>query len=69
MLSLKLPKDLETRLDTLAARTKRPKSFYMREALEQYLEKYEEGYLALARLNDKNAEYLSHEEARKFLEL
>ena len=69
MLSLKLPKELETRLDTLAARTKRPKSFYMLEALEQYLEKYEEGYLALERLNEKNAEYLSHEEARKFLEL
>ncbi|HBG07042.1 MAG: hypothetical protein A2075_22030 [Geobacteraceae bacterium GWC2_58_44] len=69
MLSLKLPKDLETRLETLAAKTKRPKSFYMREALEQYLEKYEEGYLALERLNEKNAEYLSHEEARKFLEL
>ena len=69
MLSLKLPKELETRLDTLAARTKRPKSFYMLEALEQYLEKYEEGYLALERLNEKDAEYLSHEEARKFLEL
>ena len=69
MLSLKLPKDLETRLNTLAAKTRRPKSFYMREALEQYLDEHEEGYLALERLNDRNAEYLSHDEARKYLEL
>jgi len=41
----------------------------MREALEQYLEEHEEGLLALDRLNDRNAEYLSHGEARKYLDL
>lgn len=69
MLSLKLPEELESRLENLAVKTKRSKSFYIREALQQYLEENEEGYLALERLNDKNAEYLSHEEARKYLGL
>ncbi|MCL4498433.1 MAG: ribbon-helix-helix domain-containing protein [Deltaproteobacteria bacterium] len=69
MLSLKLPKELENRLENLAVKTRRSKSFYIREALQQYLEENEEGYLALERLNDKNAEYLSHEEARKYLGL
>ena len=69
MLSVKLPEELENRLNNLAAKTKRSKSFYMREALERYLEEYEEGLLALDRLNDKNAEYLSNEEAKKYLDL
>ncbi|MCL4321038.1 MAG: ribbon-helix-helix domain-containing protein [Deltaproteobacteria bacterium] len=69
MLSLKLPEELENRLENLAVKTKRSKSFYIREALQQYLEDNEDGYLALERLNDKNAEYLSHEEARKYLGL
>ncbi|MHB1661407.1 MAG: type II toxin-antitoxin system RelB family antitoxin [bacterium] len=69
MLSLKLPEELENRLEDLAVKTKRSKSFYIREALKQYLEENEGGYLALERLNDKNAEYLSHEEARKYLGL
>jgi RHH-type rel operon transcriptional repressor/antitoxin RelB len=69
MLSLKLPEELENRLENLAVKTRRSKSFYIREALQQYLEENEEGYLALERLNDKNAEYLSHEEARKYFGL
>ena len=69
MLSVKLSEELENRLNNLAAKTKRSKSFYMREALEQYLEEHEEGLLALDRLNDRNAEYLSHGEARKYLDL
>ncbi len=69
MLSVKLPEELENRLNNLADKTKRSKSFYMREALERYLEEYEEGLLALERLNDRNAEYLSHEKAKKYLDL
>lgn len=47
MLSLKLPKDLENRLNNLAAVTHRPKSFYMREALQEYLEEHEDTFIAL----------------------
>lgn len=69
MLTLKLPSDLESRLNRLAEKTKRPKSYYMREALIEYLEEYEDAYLALERLNDKNAKYLSSKELGKRLGL
>ncbi len=67
MLTLKLPADLEDRLNQLAEKTKRPKSFYMREALIEYLEEYEDAFLALDRLNMKNAQYLSTKELGKRL--
>ena len=69
MLTLKLPTDLESRLNKLAEKTKRPKSYYMREALSEYLEEYEDAYLALERLNDRNAKYLSTKELEKRLGL
>ena len=46
MLSVRLPKSLENRLTILAKATKRPKSFYVREALERSLEDIEDAYLA-----------------------
>jgi len=46
MLSVRLPKDLENRLTNLAKATKRPKSFYVREALERSIEDIEDAYLA-----------------------
>lgn len=69
MLTLKLPNELENRLNALAQKTQRPKSFYMREALEEYLEEYEDAFLALERLNAKNAKYLSTQELEKRLGL
>ena len=50
MLALRLPTDIEKRLDELAARTGRTKSFYAREAILEHLEDLEDGYLALERL-------------------
>ncbi|MEJ1935190.1 TraY domain-containing protein [Nostoc sp. NIES-2111] len=52
MLALRLPPDLEKRLDALARRTNRTKSFYAREAIERHLADLEDGYLALDRLRD-----------------
>lgn len=69
MLSLKLPEELEERLNNLAAKTHRPKSFYLREALKEYLDEHEEAWLALERLSDKNAKYYSSEEAKEALGL
>ena len=46
MLTVRLPADMEQRLNTLAAATQRPKSFYIREALERSLEDIEDAYLA-----------------------
>ncbi|MDE7055659.1 MAG: TraY domain-containing protein [Lactobacillus sp.] len=46
MLSIRLPKEMEQRLTVLANATQRPKSFYVREALERSLEDIEDVYLA-----------------------
>lgn len=50
MLALRLPEDIEMRLEKLAAQTGRTKSFYAREAILRHLEEIEDGYLALDRL-------------------
>jgi RHH-type rel operon transcriptional repressor/antitoxin RelB len=46
MLAIRLPEDIEARLDILAKRTGRSKSFYAREAILQYLDDLEDLYLA-----------------------
>jgi RHH-type rel operon transcriptional repressor/antitoxin RelB len=46
MLALRLPKNLEDRLEQLAVSTHRTKSFYAREAIERYLEDLEDLYAA-----------------------
>lgn len=48
MLTVRLPEELDRRLADLAKATKRPKSFYVREALERALEDLEDAYLAEA---------------------
>jgi RHH-type rel operon transcriptional repressor/antitoxin RelB len=50
MLALRLDPDLEKRLETLAARTGRTKSFYAREAIESHLDDLEDFYLAEERM-------------------
>ncbi len=44
--SIRLPEDIEARLDALAKRTGRSKSWYMREAIMEHLEDLEDLYLA-----------------------
>jgi RHH-type rel operon transcriptional repressor/antitoxin RelB len=46
MLALRLPADLEARLDALAKATGRTKAFYVREAILTHLEDLEDSYLA-----------------------
>jgi RHH-type rel operon transcriptional repressor/antitoxin RelB len=46
MLALRLPPEIEERLDALARRTGRSKSFYAREAILEHLEDLEDLYLA-----------------------
>ena len=55
MLAIRLPADVEGRLDALAKRTGRTKSFYAREAIIEYLEDLEDIYLAEQRLEDIRA--------------
>jgi len=46
MLAIRLPKEIELRLDNLAKATGRTKTFYAREAILAYLEDLEDLYLA-----------------------
>jgi RHH-type rel operon transcriptional repressor/antitoxin RelB len=46
MLAIRLPEKLEKRLDRLAKRTGRTKTYYAREAILQYLDDLEDVYYA-----------------------
>ena len=46
MLAIRLPENIEARLENLAKRTGRSKTFYAREAILEYLEVMEDLYLA-----------------------
>jgi RHH-type rel operon transcriptional repressor/antitoxin RelB len=52
VLTVRLPADLEKRLERLARTTGRSKSYYVREALLQYLEDLEDYHVALKRLEE-----------------
>ena len=56
MLAVRLEKDLEERLERLAAKTGRTKTFYAREAIEAHLDDLEDFYLAQERLADFRSE-------------
>ena len=46
MLALRLPPEIEQRLDALAKKTGRSKSYYAREAILRHIEDIEDTYLA-----------------------
>jgi len=69
VLNVRLSEDIAKRLEHLSVKTKRPKGFYVKEILEEHLSEYEDNYLALERLNDKNAKYFTTEEVESILEL
>lgn len=52
MLAIRLPAEVETRLDALAKATGRTKTFYAREAILEHLDDLEDIYLAEQRLVD-----------------
>lgn len=49
MLALRLPPDIEARLDALSKKTGRTKSHYAREAIVEYIDDLEDLYLAQKR--------------------
>ena len=57
-LSVRLPEDVEARLDALAQKTGRTKTFYVREAIFEHLEDLEDYYLALERTKNPEGESL-----------
>lgn len=71
-ISIRLPEDIESRLDALAKRTGRSKTYYMREAILEYLEDMEDLYLAeqvLQRIRNGEERTLTLEEVEKRLGL
>ncbi len=50
MLAIRLPSDVESRLEALAQATGRTKTFYVREAILEHLDDLEDLYLAEQRL-------------------
>jgi RHH-type rel operon transcriptional repressor/antitoxin RelB len=69
ILSVRLPEETYRRLSRLSEKTKRTKTSFIKEMIEESLEEYEEAYTALDRLNEKNAKYLTTEELEKELGL
>jgi len=53
MLAIRLPEYVETRLNQLALKTGRTKTYYAREAICEYLDDLEDYYLADARSRNK----------------
>ena len=52
MLSVRLSPKLEARLDRLAKRTGRPKAFYAKRAIQEFLDEQEDYLIAVARLEE-----------------
>lgn len=68
MLNVRLPEKLDQRLERLAKQTGRSKSYYAREAIEEFLEEHEDYIVALSRLEKKKPR-LSLKEMEKRLGL
>lgn len=68
MTSLRLGKELESRLGHLAELTGRTKTFYIRQVLEEHIDELEDRYVAEQRLENP-AKRLSSQEMRQELGL
>ena len=55
MLAIRLPADIESRLEALARATGRTKTYYAREAIVEYLDDLEDFYLAERELEEIRA--------------
>jgi RHH-type rel operon transcriptional repressor/antitoxin RelB len=62
MLALRLPPEIEARLDALAKKTGRTKSFYAREAIIEHIEDLEDAYLAEERIRTDSGKRISLEQ-------
>jgi len=55
MLAIRLPPEIEARLEKLAKATGRSKTYYAREAIEEHIADLEDIYLAEKRLEEQRA--------------
>jgi RHH-type rel operon transcriptional repressor/antitoxin RelB len=65
--SIRLEEKLDRKLERLAKDTERPKSYFIKKALELYLDEYDEYQIALACRADKDDEMLTLLQAKKAL--
>jgi len=61
MLAIRLDPEIESRLERLAKKTGRTKTFYAREAILEHLEDMEDTYLAAQRLQHPAKTYSAEE--------
>ncbi len=52
MLTVRLPANMEKRLSRLSKRTGRPKAYYAKKAIGEFLEEQEDYLIAISRLED-----------------
>lgn len=69
MISVRLPKDLEKRLQNIAKATNTTLSFNIREAVRLHIEELADICEGLQRASDKNAKYLTTDELKEKLGL
>ncbi len=69
MISVRLDKDTEEKLERLAKETKRPKSFFVKEALKEYLDDLIDYHEAMKRKKTPNRELITMEEVERALGL
>ena len=69
MLSIRLPEEMGARITRLAESTQRSKSFFVKEALTNYLEDMEDYYEVLKRRNDPTRNLISLEELENALDV
>ena len=67
MLSVRLESNMEMQLENLANATKRPKSFFVKEALKNYLDDITDFYDAQKRSKAEDKNLISLEELEKSL--
>lgn len=68
MVSVRLDPEIEARLDALAEKTGRTKSYYIREAILEHLEEMEDRYVAIERLENPTRRW-SLEDVERELDL
>ncbi len=65
MLAIRLPEEIEVRLNNLAKKTGRTKTYYAREAILRHLEDLEDAFLAdevIIRIKSGESTLLSHKD-------
>jgi len=67
MLSVRLNEEMQSKLDSLCNATKRPKSFFVKEALENYLDDMVDYYEVQSRSQDSSRNLISVKELEKAL--